>query len=199
MGGKKTVIETGTRFGKLVVKYQSNVSGRARFHCVCDCGNTTNSQGRGLLLGTSRSCGCTKNMPPPKKILDRNLYKVWKDMRYRCIKSTNTAYKNYGGRGIKVCDEWLKEFLPFYYWSLANGYKYGLEIDRKDNDGNYEPSNCQFLNKRANRQKKRNVKLSLSDAADIRESDMKTKDLSKKYNVHRSTILRVKTGKVWAS
>lgn len=82
------------------------------------------------------------------------LHDVWHSMIYRCSNPLNKSYKHYGGRGITVCDEW-QEFKAFYDWAIESGYKKGLSIDRINNDGNYEPSNCrwvtkdeQFLNRR---------------------------------------------------
>lgn len=71
------------------------------------------------------------------------LYRIWKSMRLRCLNPKDTAYKNYGGRGITICDEWRK-YESFRDWALANGYQCNLIIDRRDNDGNYEPGNCRF-------------------------------------------------------
>ncbi|MDI6789928.1 MAG: hypothetical protein QME44_04465 [Thermodesulfobacteriota bacterium] len=76
-------------------------------------------------------------------------------MKTRCYNDKEPCWKNYGGRGIKVCAEW-QEFVPFMKWALANGYRPGLEIDRRDNDGDYSPDNCRFVTTVVNMRNKRN-------------------------------------------
>lgn len=71
-------------------------------------------------------------------------------MKTRCYNTNSPTYKNYGGRGIKVCDEWVNNFEAFYKWSMENGYKDGLQIDRIDNDGDYGPSNCRWVTSKEN-------------------------------------------------
>lgn len=78
------------------------------------------------------------------------LYCVWKGLRERCRSPKNRNYFRYGGRGIKVCEEWNTDFKCFVDWSLANGWKPGLQIDRINNDGNYEPGNCRFVDRIVN-------------------------------------------------
>lgn len=76
------------------------------------------------------------------------LYTIWHSMKCRCHYPATNQYKNYGGRGIEICDEWEKGFLPFYNWAMSNGYKDDLTLDRINVNGNYEPSNCKWSTKK---------------------------------------------------
>lgn len=86
------------------------------------------------------------------------IYSHWENMKQRCYSKNASYYKNYGGRGIIVCNEWINDFMAFYTWSMKNGYQNNLELDRINNNGNYEPDNCRWIthkeqqyNKRSNR------------------------------------------------
>lgn len=142
------------KFGRLtVLKYVESESKDSMFLCKCDCGTEKVVRGTHLKNGKILSCGCLQKERTSKAHIKHNLsdsriYKIYKGIIKRCYKSNDPAYKNYGGRGIKVCDEWLKDFMSFYNWAINNGYKEDLTIDRIDVDGNYEPSNCRWVNKK---------------------------------------------------
>lgn len=83
-------------------------------------------------------------MKKERTVEEQNLYSRWSGIKRRCLNKNSPAYKNYGGRGIKICDEWKNSFESFCSWAITNGYKKELSIDRIDVDGNYEPSNCRW-------------------------------------------------------
>ena len=145
----------GQRFGKLTViaRAENNKHNSAMWLCKCDCGTEKIIQGDCLLKGHTKSCGCLRASLLPILGLKHGLGKtrlhsIWLDMRRRCYKKNRKAYKDYGGRGITICDEWKDDFLSFYNWSINNGYEDNLTIDRIDVNSNYEPSNCRWITKR---------------------------------------------------
>lgn len=101
---------------------------------------------------------------------NKSLYWAWKAMKQRCQNPKCKAYRNYGARGIKVCEEWQK-FEPFLAWALNNGYEKGLDLDRKDNDGNYEPSNCRWIPRRQNINNRRNTVTITVDGLELPDTE----------------------------
>ena len=166
---------TGQRFGKLtVIKFSKDVQSgnrkRKYWLCQCDCGNTKEVRTDSLTSGNVKSCGCLhiensyKNLTdkyrfkPKYEIQNKRLYHIWNGMKHRCYNLEDKKYYRYGGRGISICDEWLN-FDNFAKWSLNNGYADNLSIDRINNDGNYEPSNCRWTNnKQQCRNRRTNIK-----------------------------------------
>lgn len=96
-------------------------------------------------------------MKTKHNLSNHRLYNIWANMKNRCNNKESKNYKNYGGRGISVCDEWINNFILFYNWSLENGYKNDLTIDRINHFGNYEPSNCRWVNREVQNQNTRKL------------------------------------------
>ena len=147
---------SGKYFGRLKVIKQSendyvNPQGRhfAQWECECSCGNRIVVQGANLRNGNTSSCGCLhkERFNGHKHGLKHTrLYSIWCAMKARCSNPHTKSYRNYGGRGIAVCEEWNNDFMCFYNWAMSNGYEENLSIDRINVNGNYEPSNCRWVN-----------------------------------------------------
>lgn len=145
---------TGQRFGRLVVQERAaNIGKQTAWLCKCDCGNEKIVTGSNLKLGHAQSCGCLWKEVVPEKNKEKNtrhgethtkLHRTWVNMRYRCNNPNCWQYKDYGGRGISVCEDW-ELYEAFRDWAIASGYSDDLSIDRIDVDGNYEPSNCRWV------------------------------------------------------
>ena len=162
----------GQRYGKLLVESSApSRNKRTNWHCSCSCGNEVTVSTSNLRSGNTRSCGCgvleakTKHGEAQRdksgKAQMSRIYRIWANMKHRCTKASYRDYQYYGGRGIKVCEEWLGSFEAFRNWAISNGYVDNLTIDRRDNDGNYSPDNCHWVTRKEqnqNRRKSTNVK-----------------------------------------
>jgi len=147
---------TGQRFGKwVVIKFDGIANKHSRWICKCDCGTIKSVEVSTLKSG--KSAGCAKCRKPYIKhgMSNEKIYGVWHGMIQRCENKNAKAYPNYGGRGIKVCEEW-HEFTTFYDWAINSGYGNEVEIDRINVNGNYEPENCRWITHKAQQSNKRN-------------------------------------------
>lgn len=150
---------TGQKFGKLTaLRRLHNTKGNTKWLCVCDCGNF-----KEVYLSDLRSCKCLQKELFSNRLKKHNksktpLYRVYQSMKQRCYNKNDKAYKNYGGRGIKVCEEWLNDVQAFYDWSVNHGYKKGLQLDRIDVDVGYSQNNCRWVTPKVNSNNKRNTR-----------------------------------------
>lgn len=155
----------GERFGRYTVlafdhkdKYKNNY-----FLCKCDCGKERIVRLTNLQTGEIKSCGCykidgTRERLEKHGMSDSRLYREWACIKARCKEECNSRWKDYGGRGIIVCDEWDGSFEKFRDWALNNGYDDGLTIDRIDVNGDYTPSNCRWITNKEQQRNRRNNK-----------------------------------------
>lgn len=135
--------------GCVVLKRAENKGKNVCWLCRCYCGNNFVVRSTDIRTGNTKSCGCLNKKlagDRARKHGNRNsrLYNIWNNMKMRCINPNSISFKNYGGRGIKVCDNWFNSFENFYKWAMNNGYDNTLTLDRIDNDGDYKPSNCKW-------------------------------------------------------
>lgn len=188
---------TGQSFERLTVIKLIEKENGIHWFCECECGGNTTTTGNKLKSGHTKSCGCIKSELTIKRNTTHGLYYhplrgVHNTMKQRCTNPEVGMYYRYGARGISVCKEW-DNFIDFYTWANNNGYKKGLTIDRIENDGNYEPSNCQWITIEDNIRK--NAKLSPDDKLSIvilyLDSRIKVRDIALQFNIDESRIYQI--------
>ena len=138
--------------GRIYVTENSKQKARYGIYKCGFCGTNFKANTNLIKRKGIKSCGCYKKRRTIEAtkthgLSNIRLNRIWRSIKDRTLNSKHRAYHNYGGRGIKVCDEWKNDFMSFYNWAMSNGYSDELSIDRIDNDENYEPSNCRWTTK----------------------------------------------------
>lgn len=147
------IIKIGDKYNLLTVRDIQNINGRTVYVCQCDCGRRKDVIGQyKLLTGAIKSCGCLKST----RCAERNragrkfsefeyrIREIWRQMHQRCENPYHISYKYYGGKSVKVCEEW-RDYQKFVDWSLKNGYRDTLSLDRVDSTRGYSPNNCRWV------------------------------------------------------
>ena len=186
----------GKRYGKLVaVRFSHIKNGRTYWLCKCDCGNEKAI--RSDYLPMIQSCGCVKKEQDKKNLHIVNnhglthhpAYTIWYGIIQRCTRPTFEHYKDYGGRGITVCDEW-KDPTNFCKWADETGFVGGknLSIERIDVDGNYEPSNCIWIDRKEQAYNKRNTLYYIDSDGNKKSIAKRAKELGLNYKTVRTRL-----------
>lgn len=186
---------TGQKSGRLtaIKRVGSNKNGNSIWLCECDCGNKTKVRLPDLTSNRTKSCGCLQKEKASKiskihglsinKSGDRpRLYRIWLNMKQRCNNQNASKYKNYGGRGISVCNEW-KDYINFHNWSKNNGYKDSLTLDRINNNGDYCPDNCRWVTYR-----EQNLNSSQNHLITYNGQTMTITEWAEYLNIKRATL-----------
>ena len=176
----KVIDLTGQKFGRLTVisRAENDKNKHPRWLCRCDCGNTCVVLGENLRSGHTRSCGCwSRERSTTHGMKGTPIYKKWRGIKDRCFNPNNKQFKDYGGRGIYMFPEWIDDFQKFYEYvsKLPHFGEEGYTLDRIDNNGNYEPDNLRFTDRKTqSRNTRRNIiveyqgrEMTLAEAAEL--------------------------------
>lgn len=179
----------GKKFGKLtVIKESENKGKNIAWICKCDCGKEKTVLAYNLTAGKSKSCGCER-IKTLKRVMTKHggggtrLYSIFKGMSQRCYNKNNPAYCYYGGKGIKICDEWRNDFESFRNWSQLNGYSETMSIDRINPNGGYEPNNCRWVTMKVQQNNKLNSAFLIID-----EEKHTIAEWAEKNNTNKQTL-----------
>ena len=182
----------GKKFGKLtVIKDLGRTfekDGKRCFLCHCDCGNEKIIRAQCVIKGYTQSCGCIKPRHITHGHAGTRLWGVWRGIKNRCYNANFPEYKNYGGRGITLCEEWKNDFMAFHNWAYANGYDENAQfgectIDRIDVNGNYEPNNCRWVARETQANNTRKSKY-----YEYNGEMLTIPQIARKYNINQATL-----------
>ena len=152
--------ETGNVYGRLTVLEFSHIekNSKAYWRCKCECGNETVICGYSLRRGYTKSCGCDSCIKKIHGMRHNKIYSIWCGIKKRCLNPKSNFYKDYGGRGISICEEWRDDFQAFYDYvsKLEHFGEEGYTLDRINNNGNYEPNNLRWADIKTQCRNRRN-------------------------------------------
>lgn len=155
----------------------------------------------------AKSCGCARKLFGARNhkyvhgLGKTALHGVWYGIKSRCYDPRHKSYNDYGGRGIRVCEEWLADFLCFRQWSMEHGYSEGMQIDRRDNKRGYAPENCRWVPRQVNAQNRRSVRYCQSQADEVRRlrgAGKKLREIAKELAVSMGFVQNVIYRNSWA-
>ena len=168
----------GQKFNHLTIISAYRKKGRIFVKAKCDCGIIKEYNYSSIKSNHTKSCGCINKL----SYVSKRLYHIWKHMMERCYKENDSRYKDWGGRGIQVCNEW-QDYFNFEKWALDNGYQENLSIDRINNNKNYCPENCRWTTtKEQNRNKRNSIRINFHG----RNESLKT--ICEELNLNYSSI-----------